>query len=92
MRIASPAATSEPPIQLARSGLSAVAARCLICSAVSTGYSVFKNAWISVGYNFSGFDDRDFSDANYTVQGPYLQFRFKFDDSTAKEIAGHLGL
>jgi uncharacterized repeat protein (TIGR01451 family) len=60
-------------------------------SGISSGYNLFKNAWASIGYNFKGFSDRDFSDGNYTARGPYLQFRFKFDDTTAKDIAGRLG-
>ncbi|MGB7739313.1 MAG: OmpA family protein [Steroidobacteraceae bacterium] len=46
------------------------------------GYSPFDNAWFSVGYNFSGFSDRDFDSAYYTAQGPFLTLRFKFDQST----------
>ncbi len=59
---------------------------------ISTGYTLFKNAWASIGYNFSGFNDKDFSDGNYTARGPYLQFRFKFDDVTARDIAARMGL
>jgi uncharacterized repeat protein (TIGR01451 family) len=43
------------------------------------GYSPFDNAWVSVGYNFIGFHDRDFSAAHYTARGPYFTLRFKFD-------------
>jgi uncharacterized repeat protein (TIGR01451 family) len=59
---------------------------------ISTGYTIFKNAWASLGYNFNGFNDKDFSDANYTAKGPYLQFRFKFDDSTARDAVARMGL
>ncbi len=51
----------------------------------SVGYNVMQNAWISVGYNLAGFKDRDFSAANYTAQGTFVQFRFKFDQNTVKE-------
>jgi hypothetical protein len=34
---------------------------------------------VSVGYNFIGFHDRDFSAAHYTAGGPYFTLRFKFD-------------
>ncbi|HEQ98260.1 MAG TPA: DUF11 domain-containing protein [candidate division Zixibacteria bacterium] len=61
-------------------------------SGISMGYSLFKNAWASLGYNFSGFDDRDFSEGNFTARGPFLQVRFKFDDMTVKNIARSLGL
>jgi uncharacterized repeat protein (TIGR01451 family) len=52
---------------------------------VSIGYNVVENAWISLGYNFIGFNDKDFSAANYTAQGPYLRFRFKFDQNSVKD-------
>jgi len=29
-------------------------------SGLSVGYNITQNAWLSVGYNFIGFDDRDF--------------------------------
>lgn len=54
---------------------------------VETGYDIATNLWISLGYNFVGFYDRDFSAAHYTVQGPYLRFRFKFDQDTLKALA-----
>ena len=46
------------------------------------GYSPFENAWVSLGYNLRGFHDRDFEAAHYTMQGPYLMLRFKFDQNT----------
>ena len=51
----------------------------------SIGYNIMENAWISVGYNIKGYYDRDFSLSNYTTQGPYVQFRFKFDQNSIKE-------
>ena len=51
----------------------------------SVGYNVMQNAWISIGYNLAGFKDRDFSAANYTAQGTFVQFRFKFDQNSVKE-------
>jgi hypothetical protein len=44
-----------------------------------------QNAWLSLGYNLLGFRDADFSAANYTAQGPFVQFRFKFDQNSVKE-------
>ena len=44
------------------------------------GYKVFQNLWLSVGYNFSGFNDDDFDDAEFWNKGPYIKFRFKFDE------------
>jgi outer membrane protein OmpA-like peptidoglycan-associated protein len=57
----------------------------------SVGYNVMENAWISVGYNFAGFKDRDFSAANYTAEGPFIQYRFKFDQNSVKEGLKKLG-
>lgn len=51
----------------------------------SVGYNVMENAWLSVGYNIRGYYDRDFSLSNYTTQGIYIQFRFKFDQNSIKE-------
>jgi len=51
----------------------------------SVGYNVMENAWISLGYNIVGFHDKDFSAANYTAQGPFVQFRFKFDQNSVKD-------
>jgi uncharacterized repeat protein (TIGR01451 family) len=48
----------------------------------SLGFSPFTNAWVSVGYNVRGFEDRDFQDAHHTAQGPYLVFRMKFDQQS----------
>ena len=55
-------------------------------SGLSLGYSLAKNVWLSLGYNFSGFRDEDFSGADYTAQGPYLKFRFKLDQQSVKEL------
>ncbi len=46
------------------------------------GISPIENAWISLGYNVLGFRDRDFSAANYTAQGFYIQLRIKIDQFT----------
>jgi hypothetical protein len=51
----------------------------------SVGCNVMQNMWLSFGYNLRGFRDRDFSAANYTSQGPFLQFRVKFDQNSVKE-------
>lgn len=53
---------------------------------LSLGYSVIKNTWISVGYNFEGFDDKDFSGAGYSAAGPYVRFRLSFDQYTRREF------
>lgn len=45
------------------------------------------NTLISLGYNVVGFEDDDFSAANYTAQGPYIRFRVKFDQQSISEAA-----
>ena len=50
------------------------------------GYAIQTNLWLSLGYNFSGFRDDDFAGADYTCQGPYLKFRYKFDQETVKDL------
>lgn len=54
-------------------------------TSVSTGFNLGKNFWISVGYNITGFKDRDFSRADFTSEGPFIKFRFKFDQASARE-------
>jgi hypothetical protein len=49
------------------------------------GYNAFENAWISMGYNFTGFEDRDFSPADFTAEGPFVQFRMKFDQESMRD-------
>ena len=56
----------------------------------STGYNIVENAWISLGYNVAGFEDKDFASAAYTAQGPYVRFRMKFDQQSVKDAAGWL--
>jgi uncharacterized repeat protein (TIGR01451 family) len=52
----------------------------------SLGYNLYTNLWVSVGYNFRGFRDRDFSAAAYSAQGVFFQFRYKFDQQTLKDL------
>ncbi|MCF6324197.1 MAG: DUF11 domain-containing protein [Gammaproteobacteria bacterium] len=54
-------------------------------SGFSVGHTLAKNVWVSVGYNFVGFTDKDFSASRYTSKGVYLKFRVKFDQNSAKE-------
>jgi len=53
---------------------------------LSFGWNMSRNIWLSIGYNFDGFEDRDFSAAGYTATGPYIRFRMKFDQDTANDI------
>ena len=48
----------------------------------SIGVSPKENVWASVGYNFTGFEDEDFSAAEYSRHGLYLKLRFKFDEES----------
>jgi hypothetical protein len=50
------------------------------------GISAARNVWISVGYNFVGFDDENFDASRYTAQGPYVRFRFKIDQELFKDL------
>lgn len=51
----------------------------------SVGYNFVKNGWVSAGYNFMGFRDKDFSRAAFTAEGPYVKIRIKFDQGSAKD-------
>ncbi|MDW3095745.1 MAG: OmpA family protein [Gammaproteobacteria bacterium] len=52
----------------------------------SFGLNVYKNMWLSIGYNLDGFEDEDFSSSEYTANGPYVKMRFKFDKNTVKGL------
>jgi hypothetical protein len=49
---------------------------------VSVGRSFAKNVWVSIGYNFTGFADYDFTAARYTQRGVFVRFRLKFDQES----------
>lgn len=53
---------------------------------LSVGIRPVKNLWTSIGYNFEGFVDNDFSAANYTAHGVYLKLRFKADQDTLSSL------
>ncbi|MDF1524726.1 MAG: OmpA family protein [bacterium] len=52
----------------------------------SLGYGLMENMWLSFGYNLHGFTDSDFSQGDFTAQGPYIKFRLKFDQEDLKSI------
>jgi uncharacterized repeat protein (TIGR01451 family) len=52
----------------------------------SLGYVVMKNLWVTAGYNWGGYRDNDFSKKDWTSQGPFVSFRYKFDQQTVKEL------
>jgi uncharacterized repeat protein (TIGR01451 family) len=48
----------------------------------SVGYKVVDNMWLSAGYNVRGMNDRDFANASYRAQGPFITLRMKVDQDT----------
>lgn len=48
------------------------------------GYLVMQNVWLSLGYNFTGFTDRDLASEDYTQRAFYLRMRIKFDENLLK--------
>jgi len=48
--------------------------------------SLWDNMELTVGYNFAGYEDDDFSLANYHFEGPYLRARMKFDQEDIKKV------
>lgn len=55
---------------------------------IDVGYNLGRNIWLSLGYNFAGFDDEDFARARYTAAGPFLRFSIKADQHLLRSIAG----
>ncbi len=51
-----------------------------------TGYKLFKNSWLTVGYNFSEYKDNENSINMDSYTGVYLKLRMKFDQSSLREI------
>lgn len=51
-------------------------------SGVMVGFTPIKDVWLSLGYNFKGFYDADFSNAESRVKGVVLDFRIKFDQDS----------
>jgi hypothetical protein len=53
---------------------------------LSVGMTPFDNSWLSLGYNFKGFEDEYFEASGATQEGPFLQFRLKFDQNTVRSM------
>jgi hypothetical protein len=51
---------------------------------LSFGFTPFRNGWISVGYNFTGFHDPDFSAHGHTDRGAFVQFRLRLDADSVR--------
>jgi opacity protein-like surface antigen len=54
---------------------------------IDVGVTLGRNIWLSIGYNFAGFDDQDFSGGNYTAEGPFITIRMKVDQDTFRQPA-----
>ena len=54
---------------------------------LSVGLNAARNMWLSLGYNWDGFRDDDFTASGYTAEGAYLKFRLKFDQHSVREAA-----
>jgi uncharacterized repeat protein (TIGR01451 family) len=51
-----------------------------------TSYNVMTNMLLTLGYNWEGYEDRDFSLQTYRIEGPYIQFKMKYDQENLKEV------
>jgi len=51
----------------------------------SVGRLLTRNVWASVGYNVEGFSDAEFSQSEYTAEGPYVRLRLKVDQDSVRE-------
>ena len=49
---------------------------------ISVGMNPKKNIWVELGYNIEGFTDKDFDNSNYTSEGVYVDFRYKFNQDS----------
>jgi len=45
----------------------------------TVGIAAMKNGYVSIGYNVTGFSDRDYDASRYTRSGPFVTLRMKFD-------------
>jgi len=50
-----------------------------------SGHNLFDNMVLTLGYNWKGFEDRDFSLQTYRVEGAYFRFNMKFDQESLKD-------
>jgi uncharacterized repeat protein (TIGR01451 family) len=48
---------------------------------IEAGYVVWKNFWLSLGYNVKGFRAPDLAGEAYTQRGIYARLRLKFDEN-----------
>jgi len=57
---------------------------------LEAGYQLQKNMWVSAGYNFLGFKERDLAGADATSKGVYLRLRMKFDERALEGMSAAL--
>jgi hypothetical protein len=55
------------------------------------GYDFYKNLYLGLGYNFSGYYDKDLSENINTAKGAYLKMRVKFDNESLKMLTERFG-
>ncbi|MBS7808707.1 hypothetical protein [Variovorax sp. PCZ-1] len=48
---------------------------------LEAGYQIATDLWLSAGYNWTGFSDKDLTSGEYTNRGAFLRLRFKFDEN-----------
>ena len=61
-------------------------------AALEMGHIVRTDARLAVGYNFAGYQDRDFSGGSYWAHGPYLKIQVKFTEAgVARTLDDGLG-
>ncbi|GHB05667.1 hypothetical protein GCM10009069_30090 [Algimonas arctica] len=56
----------------------------------SLGFAPADNIWMSLGYNFAGFEDADFAAAEQSRKGVYLKLRMKFDERSLRGLLQHV--
>ena len=56
---------------------------------LSVGLTPQTNTWVSLGYNFAGFDDNDFDEAGYSANGIYLKLRVKADQDSLSSLKAY---
>ncbi|MDX2111102.1 MAG: hypothetical protein SFY80_12765 [Verrucomicrobiota bacterium] len=52
------------------------------------GLNFKKNMRLAVGYNFYGYEDRDFEDLAYSRSGLFITLRLKFDENFFRDLWG----
>lgn len=52
------------------------------------GLNFRKNMRLAVGYNFFGYEDRDFEEISYSREGLFITLRLKFDENFFRDLWG----